>query len=444
MARSVLRRDEALVWLPGRTQGERGTSALDSEARLLVIAQEMGELRASRRSLETLGALRRVRLVFDPRDVTLLPLHTPRLSAARLRKALPGLVEESLLQDPAACVLAASLPQAGGTGRVAVVDRAWFDRIVAAFEARGLRVTGAWAAPLSLPEFAGAWSLAVTGTSIALRMDGLRGLGWSRPQDASDQRSQEAAFVDLFTAAAADPNPSPATAGPSGLPERIVAYLESETTDSQSAVSGTGLTRTALTRAAAHLGLALEVKPITELAKAVPALDLMPARARLARPLRWQFDASEWRVPGLWALAVVAVLVLGLNLHRASLESERAAIRASLEADFRRVLPGDRVIVDPLLQVSRHVSTLRVQSGQAGSDDFLPLLARFAQALGTRATDAVTQLEYRDAALRVHFQPAWVEGRAAREQLVSRFAGAGLTLRFDNDRDPVARVTVRT
>jgi general secretion pathway protein L len=155
------------------------------------------------------------------------------------------------------------------------------------------------------------------------------------------------------------------------------------------------------------------------------------------------FDWRDWRWPAGIAAASVAVALLGLNLHWAAMARERQEIRVSLERQFRSTFPEAQVVVDPLLQMNRQVATLRASSGQTGPDDFMPLLARFVQALGPRGDDALASLEYRDGALRVRFQPQRVEGRAAREQLVGSLSRQGLQLRFDNERDATATVSVR-
>ncbi|HWS76628.1 MAG TPA: GspL/Epsl periplasmic domain-containing protein, partial [Quisquiliibacterium sp.] len=60
-----------------------------------------------------------------------------------------------------------------------------------------------------------------------------------------------------------------------------------------------------------------------------------------------------------------------------------------MEQVFRDTFPSTQVVVDPLLQMQRQVAALRLSTGQSGPDDFLPMLARFAEALGPRATDGV-------------------------------------------------------
>src|SRR5512132_350228 len=75
-----------------------------------------------------LGSVDRVTLLLAATDVTLLRLHVPPLAPARLKAALPNLVEEHLISDPAECVIVAGA-SADGLRTVAVVQRAWLASI---------------------------------------------------------------------------------------------------------------------------------------------------------------------------------------------------------------------------------------------------------------------------------------------------------------------------
>ena len=128
----------------------------------------------------------------------------------------------------------------------------------------------------------------------------------------------------------------------------------------------------------------------------------------------------------------------------ATVAREKCALRGSLESPFLGAFPTAQVVVEPMLQVNRQVAGLRARSGQTGHEDFVPLLARFSQALGGSAPDALAAVEFRDGRLKVRFQPQRVDGRAAREQLRDACARAGLRLQFDNERDPTATVGLQT
>ena len=90
------------------------------------------------------------------------------------------------------------------------------------------------------------------------------------------------------------------------------------------------------------------------------------------------------------------------------------------------------------------MADLRLRSGQSGPDDFVPLLARFSQALGPRANDALASLEYREGRLRARFRDAYLQGPAARESLRAACQRVGLKLQFEGDDESTAVVGVQS
>ena len=417
MAAAALRRGEAVVWLPPRSEGER---AFGSEARLLAIrAGDGADGRVERVSLDGLEGTTQVRLVFDPRDVTLLDARVPALSGARLAQALPNVVEDALLQDAASCAIVPGAALGDGRRLVAVIDREWLEFTVGAFERRGLRVRSAWPAQLALPAIPGHWAIGCVHGGLALRMSEHEGLGWTAGED-PDFRT-EAIVAAVETARLGRP-------GADGLdgPDGLDAWIDEPGW------------QPSLERAAERLQLPLRVAALP--VPAAGGIDLMAGRAAAGRRLLASFDPRAWRVPAVLAAACVVAALAGLNLHWAQLAAEKDALRRSLEATFRATFPQAQVVVDPVLQMNRQVAALRAQSGQSGPEDFVPLLARFAQAIGTSGVDALAGVEYREGRLKVRFQPQRVDGRAAREQLREACARAGLRLQFDNEREPTATV----
>lgn len=414
MAAAPLKRGEAVVWLPPRSEGER---AFGSEARLLAIrGGDLSSGRVERVSLDGLQGVTQLRLVFDPRDVVLLTPTVPALSGARLQQALPNVVEDALLQDASACAIVPGPGLGEGRRLVAVIDREWLEFTVGAFERRGMRVRSAWSAQLALPWSDAAWSIACVHDAIALRSGEHAGLGWTAGED-PDFRT-EAIVAAFETAMAGEMRPA-----------ALAAWVD-----------GPGW-QPSVERAAQRLGLPVEIRPLE-----VPAsggIDLLAGRAAAGRRMLASFDPRAWRVPAALALACGVAALAGLNLQWAQLAREKDAIRRSLESTFRGAFPQAQVVVDPVLQMDRQVAELRAASGQQGPTDLVPLLSRFASALGSSGIDALAGVEYRDGRLKVRFQPQRVDGRAAREQLREACARAGLSLQFDNERDPIATVGIR-
>ena len=413
MATPKLKRHQAVIWLPSRSAGER---AFGSEA--LLLAHVGGEPRPTMRraSLDSLEGVKQVWLVADARDVSLLEVTVPPLSGARLRQALPNLVEEFLLQDVSKCLIVAGPPVADGKRLVGVVDRDWVEFIVGAFARRQMRVDALWPAQLALPLAADQWSLACSHGALALRTAPDSGLGWNAGED--PEFRTEAIVAILEAGAAASPKPP-----------KLKAYLEA------------GEWQRPVQKAAQRCGMVVEMVRLP-LVRTAP-IDLLLGRASGMKAAMAQFDWRVWRAPAVLATACVIASLIGLNVHWALQNSQKQAIRQVMEQKFRAAFPGTQAVIDPVLQMKRNVAALRAQSGRAGPDDFVPLTARFAQAMGPKGLDAIAALEYREGELKVRFNPGAATGSASRDALRQACARLGMKLQFDNERDLTAKVTVQ-
>ncbi len=417
MTATNIRKGESFIWLPPRSVGER---AFATEARLVALLLGSDGAGYQRISLDALPQLNSVTLLFDARDVTLLRAKVPPISGAKLRAALPNLVEDQLLQDAGSCAFALG-PQVGSEGErlVAVIDRNWLEFVLGAFERRGAKVQAAWPAQLALPMTGkGNWSLLCLPDGLALRSDNAAGIGWPAAPDAEGRQEALASLL--------------ASAGECAGGKVVVFALDDGW---QEPLDG----------AFAELELSIDGKLHRMPAPQPAAVDLLSGRTRRGA-LGWVNDINwrAWRWPGALAAAAVAAFLLGLNLHWAQLAQERDGLRAALETTFRRTFPEAKVVVDPVLQMEREVAALRTRSGESGPGDFVPLLARLGQALGAQSLDALTSVDYRDGTLRVKFKPAVVQTKAARDSLLGACRRVGLRLEFDQPRESslAAAVTV--
>ncbi len=415
MAATILKRT-TVIWIPPRSIGER---ALATERVLLaLIPDAKGAPRWARVSLEALPAVKSATLLFDARDVTLAPVQVPPLSGARLARALPNLVEDVVLQDVANCAIAMGPKLDDGRRLLAIVDRAWLEFVIGAIERRGLRVQAAWPAQLALPVHDDAWSIACVNDGIALRSGAHLGIGWSASNDSVFRTEALVAAVDAATRDGA-------------RPRRLLAFAEDPSW------------RASVESAGARLGLAVEFSGLA--APTAAPIDLLPARSR-ARGGRWfsSFDWRAWRLPAALAGACLLAWLVGLNLHWSALAGERDELRARLEAGFREAFPQAQVVADPLLQMQRQVSDLRLRTGQRAPDDFLPLLARFTQALGPRATDALATLEFRDGKLRARFRAGFIDAEGTRDSLRATLVQRGMRVQFEGEGMAVAVIGLQS
>lgn len=91
-------------------------------------------LRAGKSSVALLPKARATVLLVAARDLLMLTVALAPLKGARLRQALPNVIEEHLIQDPQACHIALDPMVVGSNQRVlATVDRAWFRFVYEAF-----------------------------------------------------------------------------------------------------------------------------------------------------------------------------------------------------------------------------------------------------------------------------------------------------------------------
>ncbi len=134
---------------------------------------------------QLIAGAKQVVLLLAAADVTLLRLKTPPLAGARLRAALPGLVEEHILGDTQDCLLAAGVPDAAGMRTVAVAQRAWAGVLVKALLAQGARKVVLLPSQLCLPLQPGSVTASLQaagdGLELALRQAPQEGLGLVLP-----------------------------------------------------------------------------------------------------------------------------------------------------------------------------------------------------------------------------------------------------------------------
>ena len=411
MAAAKLKRHQALVWLPPRSVGER---AFGADAALVVQTGDQPTPVARRASLDSLEGIRQVWLIADARDVNLIEAKLPPLSGARLRQALPNVVEEFLLQDVSRCLLAAGPVLDAQRRLVGVIDRDWVEFVIGAFDRRRIRVEAVWPAQLAIPVSDDGWSLAAVQGALALRTGPTSGLGWSAIEDPSQRTPAVAALLAAG---------SVGTTPPSGLH----AFIDSPDWEAP------------LRAAAAEAGLPVEVARLPVVRSA--PIDLLDGRTSGLKAALAQFDWRIWRLPIAVAAACLVAALIGLNLHWGMLAAEKASLRSAMETTYRNAFPGNTVVVDPSLQMRRQVTDLRARDGRQGPDDFVPMFAAFAQAIGDQGAEGLGAVEYRDGRLKVRFSPSSVEGTAKRDQLRQACSRLGLRLQFDNERDPTAIVT---
>jgi general secretion pathway protein L len=362
-----------------------------------------------------------VDVVFDASDVFLTTIDPPKLAEGKLRMALPNLLEERLLADPADCHFAFRPTRGGGdTGAaeapkmpIAVVDRGLLTRALDALTESGYRVRAAYSEIYTVPP--------PTAGVLSVRIGRGRGVARSGLHDGF-------AF-DLGE----EVPPTLALAVRQLGIKRIQAY---------------GKEAARLAALAEGLGVQVDAHPEeVDLGSTDGAVNLLQGAfaqggmmgSLAPGGLLSAFTLRALRVPLVWAAVAAVVAVAGMNIYYLKLEGESKALRSQMEASFRSNFPQIAAIVDPIEQTKRQMSELRSRAGIPSANDFSVLNARTAQLLSLAPLGSVAAMEYRDNALKVKFRPGTADNPALQNSLRSAAVQQGLAIRFEGD--GTARIT---
>ena len=378
---------------PARAEGEHALSrfALVNDGGVI---EQQGE--GPLRNLgDLVGTARRVVLLLAGADVSLLAVQAPPLSGARLKAALPALVEEHILGDPEDSVLVAAPEQPDGTRPIAVADRDWLEAIVRALLAQGARAVAAIPAQLCLPLQPGSVSAAVEGGELTLRQGLYQGFGLAL--DATPA-------VVLQTARAF-----------SGDAPLVLYVPRSQLGEYQVLAQEAGP------------GITLEADDWAHwiAASRSTVLDLVSGLGAAGAPVR---DWRRWRWPLRLALLALAVNLVGLNLDWLRLRREASTVRQSMTQTFRQVYPRETAILDPVLQMRQNIARARASTGDVAPDEFTYLASAFGEAARSGGRQpGITSIEYRERALSVKVKPETVDPGLT-GQLRTALATRGLSL----------------
>lgn len=354
----------------------------------------------------SIAAAQRVVLLLAASDVTLLRLRVPPLSAARLRVALPNLVEDQLMSDPADCVMvagatmpaadagAAVIPGPGDLRTVAVTQRGWLNLLLQTLIGYGARHVFALPSQLCLMQPAsgadgagGGAAAAVTvfggDIDLTLRLSAQDGMGLPLLPDTPAQAADDI----VETVCALVPTAPVALYVPPMMQvdiEQSVATLLA--LDQRVTVLPDNWTRWIAGARDVHV---LQLNLVAGLAGAGGA----------------RIDWVRWRLPAVLAGLLLALNIGALNYEWWRLSREASALRVSMVQIYRAAYPKETVIADPVAQMRQKLAAARRDAGQPAPDDFAALTAGFAQAWnsvapgGTGSARPLASLEYRDRSL---------------------------------------------
>lgn len=373
-----------------------------------VALDDGGRLQWGEASIALLPRCPRVEIVFDGSDVFQSEVVAPRLSEAKLRLALPNLLEDRLLAEPSQCHIAflpggradkatadaAALP-------VAAIDRGLLTRLLDVMTLAGARPRAAYSAIYVLPPPTAdvlavfvargrlvartarhdgvACDLNDDGPPAALRL-ALRSGGWRRMRAFGPQAERLANMTEAL-----------------GVPVELAGHaLQADAPDASiNLLQGTF----------ARGGVLGDVS-------------------------RLRLSSRSWRAALAWAAVAIAVFIAGMNGYWLKLQSEANELRSRMTTAFRSAFT-DAEMVDPIVQAQRELARLRARSGQPSASDFTALNAQVAQLLAAAPVGLVAGIEYRDATLHLKFKAP--PDAQLQNQLRAQAVQQGLLLRFESD-----------
>jgi general secretion pathway protein L len=335
---------------------------------------------------EAVAKAQRVVLLLAASDVSLLRVKVPPMSAARLKSALPHLVEDRLMSDPAECVVAAGAVS-GGLRMVAVVNRVWLEILSKTVTAFGARSVVALPAQLCLPPRPDGVVAVVAeegaDIELTLRLSEQEGIGLPiMPESAAT------AAADVLNTLCAVVPAAPITVY---VPQAAVPIFR-DALDAQPALES-------------RVTLGVDNWPRWIAGAERPSLDLMSGLGAGAGPqINWQ----PWRWPLALAAAVLAFNAIGLNIDWWHMKREADGLRGALVQTYKSAFPKETVIVDPVAQMKQKIAAAQNQSGRLAPDDFAALAANFGEAwtaVGqSRKVPGIAALEYRERSLLVRLK----------------------------------------
>lgn len=404
------------IRMPSKAAAENAASeaAPEGPACDFALASDRGTVeREGRAALEQLAdainAAQKVVLLLAASDVNLLQVQVPPMSAARIRLALPSLVEEQVMSDPADCTLIAGPAMSGSMRTVAVVNRAWLEKNVQHVLALGARSVAAVPLQLCLPYQPDTVSAAFAESSLGPDVDLAVRTG-----------EQEGFGLALLPAPPEAVAPEALQALCALVPHQAIAlYVPQERI---SAWQG------AVKAVAQNERIALIAENWQHWIAGARGLPFNFA-AGLGRAGGPALDLGAWRWPLALAGLVLLVNIAGMNIEWLRLKREAGELRASMTQTFKSVYPKEPLTSDPVLQMRRNVGLARQLAGQAAPDDFLALAAAFGEAwqgaMQGRPGPAIAALEYNERTLQVTLKP---EGEAPTEQVQAALKARNLSL----------------
>ena len=347
-------------------------------------------------------------LLIAASDVHFASIKVPPLSLTKLRAALPNMLEDQVLVDPAQLVFACQTPK-HGKALVAIVSRIWMETILAQAKVLNARKLSAFALSTTMqkPDNDNSANVLIEihGSSLELSLSAFSGPSASSSLSTSEQQA-------------------------SGMTMHVEYDKNDQATPNFSEIFQT----LQLLTPQAHLNIFVEKQwqQACEVAKVsysseetqiqirqadwkskiagfdAANIDLL---ATLLQENNQSIDWQRWRLTMILVFAALFIAMLGLNWKWWTLNKEATQLRASIMTSYKNTFPKERVLRDPMVQMQQNIDSSKKAAGQSTKEDFIVLASQFSQSwdalvgIGNSSSSAtVSYIEYKDRSL--YIKPA--------------------------------------
>ena len=141
------------------------------------------------------------------------------------------------------------------------------------------------------------------------------------------------------------------------------------------------------------------------------------------------FSLARWRWPLVLLFLLAFVHIVSLNVEWLRAKREADTLNKSMYATFKAAYPNEPASTDLVLQLQRKISAAKLNSGQAGPDDFTTLAAAFGEAWNAvsqnRKVAEIASLEYKERSLSIKWKDS---GELPQEEMTAALAARHLSL----------------
>lgn len=344
----------------------------------------------------------RLVLLVAASDVSFFSVKVPPIPFAKIKLALPNLLEEQVLSDPSELLFIPSPPHEG-VSEVAVVAKSWMEQVFAAVRGLGINHVNAYSLAQSM---GGADDVAILSLESALPGQAVFDFTLC---PSLGKKSEEAAAVEaaLPAGVSLDWRAQQDGLGAQTLAAAVQQAAQLLVPEAEFVLCCEAQMESALQASGELSALQPRLQKIQKFDWQTKIAGLNASSLDLFANLRVEgknsIDWKRWRWSmGLSAL-IVFVAILGLNSEWWKLQREYDAVRKSIMTTYKTAFPNETVIRDPMAQLQQKLNAARKLTGQSSNDDFLVLAAQFAQVwdmvLGAQMSATVGNVEYREKSL---------------------------------------------